>query len=374
MRLFLAAAFLAIFFSACQPQEKVFAPLQTPPETATVMKNIFSTEIIVRTAENFHSESDIIAFVDMAVRNHVSIISVLVKQDEDSFVESGQVFYRSNIAPIAPGYMRLDVLQTIIDAAHKHGIKVRAWMPQFHDQVAAKKHPDWQMMALINGKVIPYTGAQSKEYFVNPLNPQVQEYELSLIEEVAKNYAVDGIVLDWIRFDDYNMDLGDATRQIYKPKTGVDPLTIDFSKDSAELQAWNDWRTTGIADYVRTIRQNLPKDFLLGVYILPPEFVEVGQDAGKFNMQVDFIAPMCYFRDWGYPLEWVWKSCLASTKVKAASTSIMPTMDSNLSDDEYQQILSHIRSELPQVDTLSWFYHEQWTEDMLKRIDLIRSR
>jgi hypothetical protein len=42
----------------------------------------------------------------------------------------------------------------------------------------------------------------------------------------------------------------------------------------------------------------------LGVFILPPEFTEVGQNASKFKDAVDFVAPMAYFDDWGFAEEW----------------------------------------------------------------------
>ena len=348
-------------------------PAPMPSSLPSPLPMPFEIEIVIRTIENFQRESDVATLVEMAARCHVSVISLLVKQDEDAFVPSGQVFYRSKIAPIAPGYMRFDVLQTLIQAAHPLGIKVRAWLPQFHDQAAAKRHPDWQMLALKDGQVVPYSGSNDEEFFVNPLNPEVQQYELSLIKEVAENYAVDGIMLDWLRFDDYNMDLSKNTRQSFQAATGLDPLMIDFANPGSEREAWNGFRTDAIADYVRSVRENLPADLPLGVYILPPDFVEVGQDAAKFNTHVDFLAPMCYFRDWDFPLEWVWNNCLATTAQKAGKASILPTMDSHLTDAQYRQIISHIRQDYPQVNRLSWFYHEQWTEEMLKRIDQISS-
>lgn len=363
IRLRLFPLFVAVFLSACTPVSPSPTPMTIP----------YETEIIVRTAENFHRPDDVAAFVELAAQNNVKVISLLVKQDEDAFVASGQVYYRSKIAPIAAGYMRFDVLQTMLDEAHARGIKVRAWIPQFHDQVAATKHPEWQMMALKDGQVSPFTGSGNEEFFVNPLHPEVQAYELSIIREVAQNYPVDGIMLDWLRFDDYNMDVSDFTRQLYQSTVGIDPLTIDFSHPDAALERWNSFRTDGIAAYTHTVRESLPAGMLLGVYILPPEFVEVGQDAAKFSSDVDFLAPMCYFRDWGYPLEWVWQSCLATTAQKAGKTPVTPTMDSHLTDDEYRQILAHIRQDYPQVTMLSWFYHERWTEEMFKRIQIISS-
>lgn len=134
---------------------------------------------------------------------------------------------------------------------------MRAWIPQFHDRAAFDKNSEWQMRALVDGKVKPFTGSNGTEYFVNPLHPGVQAYERSIIKEVAANYDVDGIVLDWLRFDDYNMDMGDYTRTQYKNQYGYDPITINFASDNAKREEWNDWRTTKLGEYVRDVKSDL---------------------------------------------------------------------------------------------------------------------
>ena len=338
------------------------------PAPGTTVASPYGIEVIVRTGDNFATPDDVQAFVDLAAQNGVAVVNLLVKQDEDGSIQSGQVFYASALAPSAPGYAHFDVLQTMLSAAHARHIKVRAWMPQFHDQVAARKNSTWQMMALNQGVVAPYTGSHAKEYFVNPLLPAVQAYELSLIQEVTRNYAVDGIMLDWLRFDNFNMDLSADTRARYQSSHGLDPLTIDFSQDSAARQAWNEFRTDGIAAYAQQVRSTVPAALSLGVYILPPEFVEVAQDAAKFNRSVDTLAPMCYFVDWGFSVDWLWSSCLSSTAQKAGAAQIAPAMDSALTDAQYQQIFSHMRAQFPQIRTLAWFHHGRWDAARLQRI------
>src|SRR5215470_16121032 len=163
----------------------------------------FKTEIIVRTVNNIRSPGDASALVSLAAQHGVSTINLAARQDEDDEIPSGLVFYASQIAPRAPGFDTFDALRDTIREAHRHGLKVRAWMPQFHDQIAARAHPQWQMRHFKGGRVAPYAGRNRKEYFVNPLSAAVRDYQTSLIEEVARGYDVDGIVVDWLRFDDY---------------------------------------------------------------------------------------------------------------------------------------------------------------------------
>ncbi|MFF2889139.1 endo-1,4-beta-xylanase [Paenibacillus sp. NPDC057967] len=338
----------------------------------------FETELIVRTVNQFKNAADVQAFVDMADQYNVTVISMNVKQDEDDEVPSGQVFYESSIAPIAAGYESFDALQHVIDAAHSKGIKVHAWIPQFHDQAAFTAHPDWQMHAWVDGTQVPFTGSNGSEYFINPIHHEVQAYERSIINEVIENYDVDGVVLDWIRFDDYNMDVSDYTIGKFEAEFGYSPLTIHFDEASAQRDEWNEWRTEQIGNYVGDIRNDITSstkpNMKLGVYILPPEFVEVGQDAEKFKAHIDFIAPMAYFDDWGFAADWVYSDeygILKDTadRVSGEEVDIVATLDNDWSDDEYQQVYKGIRENYPNVQRLSFFAYHTWPEAELAKIN-----
>ena len=269
-----------------------------------VARMAFKTEIIVRTVVNLHSHADVAALVAMAAQHGVSTINLAAKQDEDDEIPSGFVFYASRIAQRAPGYGTFDALGETIREGHRQGLRVRAWMPQFHDQLAASVHPDWRMHALKDGQVLPYAGRNRKEFFLNPLHPAARDYQRLLIEEIARDYDVDGIVIDWVRFDDYNMDLGNETRARFEASFGFDPIDIDFSNDNPQRMQWNAWRAMQIADHVKQLRAALDAikpGLELGAYILPPEFGEVAQDAAQFSRVLEFLSPMAYYKDWGTP-------------------------------------------------------------------------
>jgi hypothetical protein len=338
---------------------------QTPPPAAA---EPLALEIIVRTPAMLRNAADVQALVAAAGRQGVKVINLLVKQDEDGSIESGRVYYASRLAPAVPGYESFDVLRATLEAARPLGLRVRAWVPQFHDQVAARLQPAWAMQHLKDGRVVPYQGIKHPEFFVNPLHPEVQAYQLAILREITSHYAIDGVMLDWIRFDNYPMDLSDWTRAQYQARFGTDPLQIDFSGDNEGRRQWNDFRTEGLAQYVRAVRQALAPQLELGVYILPPEFVEVGQDAARFNADVGLLAPMCYYADWGFAIDWLWASCLPSTVAKASAAAVVPTLDAKLSDAEVQRIVARLRSDFPAVRTVAWFQHEVWTEAMMARL------
>jgi len=331
----------------------------------------FKTEIIVRTVNNVRSPRDVSALVSLSAQHGVGTINLAAKQDEDDELSSGLVFYASRIAPRAPGFETFDALRETVREAHRHGIKVRAWMPQFHDQMAARTHPEWQMYGLDDGRVIPYTGKDRKEFFLNPLNPAARDYQRSLIEEVARDYDVDGIVIDWVRFDDYAMDLGDETRAKFKASAGFDPMEIDFSSDNPRRRQWNTWREAQIADHVRQLRVALDvikPGFELGAYILPPEFLEVAQDAAQFSESVTFLSPMAYYQDWGFPETWIVRQLLPQAIKKAGPAKVIPVFDEDLTEKASREVLSEISRTWPSISTFSWFVYGQWTSAALQRI------
>ena len=335
----------------------------------------YRTEIVVRTVRNLRRPADVAALVEQAAASNVEVINLAAKQDEDDELASGTVFYDSRLAPRAAGWEHFDALGETIAAAHKRGLKVRAWVPQFHDQAAMRRHPAWQMQAAVDGKAVPFAGQKGNEFFVNPLDPEAQAYQRAIVEEIARRYPVDGIVLDWLRFDDFNMDVGPGTRTRYRAHAGIDPLTIDFATDNPARRAWNAWRIAAIADYVRSVRALIDAvrpGLALGLYILPPEFVAVAQDAAAFAGAVTFLSPMAYFRDWGFEPRWVHRGVIPDTVARAAGTKVVPVLDEDWTDAAYHEIIPHLRRDFPAIDTLPWFVYGRWTESMFRRIDMLR--
>ncbi len=336
----------------------------------------FTAEVTFRSARNIQNHSAVLNLVANAQTNHIDTLAVAAKQDEDDEMPSGTVFFASAIAPQAyPGF---DALLDVITEAHKVGIKVKAWVPQVHDQVAFQKESSWRMQALVGGVVSDYTGVTpGTAFFVNPCSAAVQAYELSILEEIVANYAIDGLVLDWIRFDDWNMDMSPGTRAAYQATTGgVDPITIDLTTDNANRRSWQAWRTSQIGNYVSTVRAHvnaLKPGLPLGIFILPPEFVEVGQDAAKFKNAIDFVCPMCYWVDWGFPPSWVASGVLKDTAAKVGNgVKIIPTIGLLYPDADVRQVNAAIRAQYPSINTLDYFQYWTWTPANFQTVDARR--
>ena len=329
-------------------------------------------ELIVRTVNNFTQRDEVTAFFERAAAAGVSTVYLNVKQDEDDERPSGQVFYASKIAPIATGYEHFDALAAAVEEAHRRHIKLIAWLPQFHDQMAARAHPEWQMVAKTNGLAKPYLGKRSVEYFINPIDPAAQAYETSLVLEVLQHYAVDGIALDWLRFDDLNMDVGPLTRTMAQREIGIVPLQLDFSKTSAATRRWETWRAAKIGAYTHQLRQAMhtirPAAHLMA-FVLPPEFTEVGQNLAVFSADLDEVLPMAYFMDWKFAPDWIGGKLMQDIERKrSAHTSVVPTLDGTGTNAQNIAILTDLRKKYPGVNRIAWFSAVYWQPHQIDRI------
>jgi len=166
--------------------------------------------------------------------------------------------------------------------------------------------------------------------FVNPSNPEVRSYALSIIKEICANYAVDGIVLDRMRYPNLYTDFSDATRQAFEKRIGhpVDSWPRDViarSTSGAEdpirgalFKDWLKFRAQVMHDFLTearaTVKSTRPKA-LLGIYVGSwyPVYFDVGVNWGSptnaadyewwpegyettgYADQVDFMCTGCYY-------------------------------------------------------------------------------
>ncbi len=100
---------------------------------------------------------------------------------------------------------------------------------------------------------------------VNPNNPDVQDYELSLVKEVTANYDIDGVIYDdRLRFGGLNADFGPTTEAAFERYVGrrlawpedVFKWTLTPSLNRGILagpyyDAWMTWRALTIRNFVQ---------------------------------------------------------------------------------------------------------------------------
>ncbi len=134
----------------------------------------------------------------------------------DAFVQvygNGEAYFNSVIAP--KKYNDFDPLKIFIDYAHKKGIHVHAWVNLLYmwdrreltknNMHIVNRYPQSVLVDDKGKSLLAYSPEEIKRrniegIFVSPASQYVNDYMILLIEEIARNYNVDGIHLDYCRY------------------------------------------------------------------------------------------------------------------------------------------------------------------------------
>jgi uncharacterized lipoprotein YddW (UPF0748 family) len=175
-------------------------------------------------------------------------------------------FYDSQYEPRAIGLpANFDPLQTAIDAAHSRGLKLHAWInttnlwnsstvtpPAGHPFYFTD--PSFRLVD-INGNFEPQQGYGGGYASVNPVLPEVHTHINNVVNDIATNYAVDGINLDYIRYvsgTGFDTLPHDATSHtMFTAATGLD------GSNAANAAAYRNFVKGRITDLVAGIKSTV---------------------------------------------------------------------------------------------------------------------
>lgn len=186
-------------------------------------------------------------------------------------VNAGYSIYPGKIIEQNPLTAGWDPLYWAIHEAHKRNIELHAWTWIFavgntkHNPIIGKsydypgpiisKNPDLALQGVSGNLLL----TSQHEYWMDPSNPKARQLALSILEEIAANYQVDGIQLDYIRypFQKGNSMMGFDTdgKQKFEIETGY---KLD-KPDNATIKVWNTWKTKQISRFVQEASCKLRK-------------------------------------------------------------------------------------------------------------------
>ncbi len=235
-------------------------------------------------------------------------------------VNSGYTIYPSEIAPKQnPLVKGWDPLKVAVKLAHERGMELHAWVWTFaavnqrHNIIlnqprnylgpVLSKHPDWGITDH-EGSNFHYS---SGKVFFDPANPDVRSYLSSLIAEIAIDYEVDGIHLDYIRYPfqsptgKITYGYGIAAREQFKAKTGIDPIQLD--PNHPLWSQWTEFRIEQVDSFVASVSQNLKQlrpNLTLSTAVFPmpqrERLSKIQQHWEKWvgKEWIDMLVPMTY--------------------------------------------------------------------------------
>ena len=254
-------------------------------------------------------------------------------------------YYDSDVLPRTPDptvAADFDVLAELLDAAHARGMEVHAWI-----SVAPTDHgvyddlpdpPGW--VASTHGRSAPVadrwvtrtdTGVWSD--YLDPGVPAVQDHVAAIVGELAERYPVDGIHLDYVRYQGNQYGYHPIAVKRFQQESG--------RSDTPEPRdsQWATWRraqTTAVMERARDAIDATGNDVALSAAVItwgegPATQDRLGfrgtmpfwrtlQDWDRWvrNDIVDAVFPMNYFRDHVPEHRGWWNGWLAYEQALAA--------------------------------------------------------
>ena len=194
--------------------------------------------------------------------------------------QSGTAYYQSSYEPWGyyssyqnPGY---DPLEVAIEEAHSRGMEIHAWFNVFqtsstHSGTPAAKHPEWICRDQNGTSMTSYRA-------VSPGLKEVRSYSINVAMEIVRNYDIDGLHLDYVRWNEHSNTNRNST-PILEQVSRLDG-TISQS-EIAELNAnsagrylydykhpysagvpdgfssWEEWWRWGVSEFVSTLHDSI---------------------------------------------------------------------------------------------------------------------
>lgn len=175
-------------------------------------------------------------------------------------------------------FVGFDPLAIWIKEAHARNIKIHVWFESFYvgnkynpkdTKNIMNIYPHWVNKTLANydSKDPVPSVSEHNGYFIDPANPEVQQYLSEILNEIVYKYKPDGINLDYIRYpqsiqskfngyENTNWGYTEYARADFQKIYNIDP--IDIKKETTQWYQWSKYRQDKITKFVRETK-NLTK-------------------------------------------------------------------------------------------------------------------
>lgn len=224
---------------------------------------------------------------------------------------SGFAHYASSVLPRSRVFNEQgDQLAACVAAAKPMGLRVHAWILCFSTTGATQDRLD---ILHQHGWLLTRDDHTPRPW-IDPGVPAARAYLVAAIREMAVNYKVAGIHLDFVRYPDFASSFGPTVRKSFeayrKAPVAVWPEDV---KTGTLRSAFLRWRTDQVSDLVQTARRTLKRDaqgklLTAAVFGKYPSCVDsVGQDWELWLRLglLDYVVPMNYTEDMTKFNEWL---------------------------------------------------------------------
>lgn len=252
----LVAAAVGLLLSGCAARRPAAAAPTTAPNEEIRALWVDAFHAGIRTAQEAEE------LVAAAKRAHLNTLFVQVRRRGDA------LYTRSFEPPLEdpafdPGF---DALENVVRVAHQHGLEVHAWinaMPVWRDAVPPRdpRHIFNQHGPTRSGEENWLTLAPNGEsrfpvgYFLDPGHPAAAAHLVEVYLNLVRNYDVDGIHFDYIRYPETEGRLPRGAAVGYNPTAlaRFRAATGRHGDPDPGDGPWMEWRREQVTQLVRRI-------------------------------------------------------------------------------------------------------------------------
>lgn len=244
---------------------------------------------------------------------------------------AGKAACRSSYAPTV---CERDLLQELLQAAHANGIRVHAWFTSASDAHYKELHPESGRCHFVRGRDKGLISLADEPYMA---------YLENIIREICRNYEIDGLHLDYIRYNHVaygwapedleryaaeGADTDALCRMIGEAcETGdVTPLLDAYRKGDKNIRALARARRKDVVRFARRMlraAKSEKNDLILTAALLPEGAFEdiafadlhYGQNYEDAVGLYDYVLPMAYSKAYKQNGQWVKEIAERSVKL-----------------------------------------------------------
>lgn len=221
----------------------------------------------------------------------------------------------------------IETLKTTVPLAKSMGLEIHSWQWVMNrpGNEEAQAHPEWYAVSREGNSsldVNPYVGYYQ---WLCPSKPEVQDWIVKGMVDIAKVEGLNGVQLDYVRYCDVILPKGlwakydlvqdhempqfdfcycDTCRGKFKASSGYDPLDL---KDPSQDEKWRQFRYDSITYLVNRIAKEvhaLDKQLSASVFATPTRARKLVRQAWD-EWDLDFVFPMIYYQFYEEPIEFV---------------------------------------------------------------------
>ena len=268
------------------------------------------------------SKKSIDDMVNFAIEKNINHLFVQVRGRGDSFYES-QFTTRSQILSES----EFDPLAYLLDTANGKGINIHAWVNVYFlwsskslpkdERHILHMQQQWldttEEWPVDVGKQLEMVAVNnnSEGLFLSPNHPDVNEYLIKVFRELMTNYDIDGLHLDYIRYQDAEYGRNPYAIAQFKSESGNDPgpwflemerSTIASPRLIANMKRWNNFKRKAVTSLVKDTRALVDKvrpDCIISAAVKPNLYVARERYFQEWNVwlaagYLDWVVPMNY--------------------------------------------------------------------------------